>query len=99
MEGRIAVTPSFAAQRIEFSDDAKGRNSGGCGFCSGFGTTPTDLRMPFSTPLPYFAVVSSVQGVAPAGTFQYLPSKVSISSVQHFLIIWKFSSNAARLTA
>ena len=93
------MTFSRAAQRMEFSDDANGWNIGGCGFCSGFGTTPTDFRMPFSTPLPHFAVVSSVQGVAPAGTFQYLPSKVSISSVQHFLMIRKFSSKAARLAA
>jgi len=53
--------------------------------------------MPFSMPLPYFAVVSRSQGVAPAGTFQYLPSKVSISSVQHFLMICQFSSKASRL--
>ena len=32
-------------------------------------------------------MVSSVHGVAPAGTFQNLPSKVSISSVQHFLMM------------
>src|SRR5262249_60832833 len=78
--GRIAVTSSRAAQRIEFGDDANGRNTGGYGFCNGFGTTPTEVSMPFSTPLPYFNVVSRSQGVAPAGTFQYLPLNVSISS-------------------
>ena len=36
------MTPSRAAQRIEFGDDANGRNTGGYGFCNGFGTTPTD---------------------------------------------------------
>ena len=91
------MTPSRAAQRIEFGDDANGKNTGGYGFCNGFGTTPTEVSMPFSTPLPYFNVVSRSQGVAPAGTFQYLPSNVSISSVQHFLMICQFSSNASRL--
>ena len=57
------MTPSCAHQRIVFSELANGWKIGGCGFCSGFGTTPTDLRMPFSTPLPHFAVVSSVHGV------------------------------------
>ena len=69
----MAVTPFLAHQRIEFSEDANGWKIGGCGFCSGFGTTPTDLRTPFSTPLPHLAVVSSGQGVSPAGIFQYLP--------------------------
>jgi hypothetical protein len=73
------------------------RNTGGYGFCNGFGTTPTEVSIPFSTPLPYFTVVSRSQGVAPAGTFQYLPWNVSISSVQHFLMICQFSSNASRL--
>ena len=99
MGGRIAVTPFLAHQRIEFSEDANGWKIGGCGFCRGLGTTPTDLRMPFSTPLPHLAVVSSGQGVSPGGTFQNLPWKESISSVQHFLMIWKHSSKAARLAA
>ena len=54
------------------------------------------VKTPSLTPLPHFAVVSSVHGVGPAGTFQYLPSKVSISSVQHFLTMRKFSSKARR---
>ncbi len=43
-------------------------------------------------------MAQQTHGVAPAGTFQNLPSKVSISSVQHFLMICQFSSNASRLT-
>ena len=54
--------------------EANGWNSGGYGFCNGFGTTPTAVRMPSLTPLPYFSVVSSVQGVGPAGIFQNFPS-------------------------
>ena len=91
--------PSWAQKRTVLSELANGWNSGGCGFCNGFGTTPTDVRTPFSTPLPHFAVVSSVQGVGPAGTFQNVPSKVSISSVQHFLTMRKFSSKARRLAS
>src|SRR5947208_16316774 len=71
--GRIGVTPSLAHHRMVDSELANGWNSGGCGFCSGLGMTPTDFRMPFSTPAPYFAVVSTVHGVSPAGIFQYLP--------------------------
>jgi hypothetical protein len=93
----MGVMPSLAQKRTVFSELANGWNNGGCGFCKGFGTTPTDVRMPSFTPLPHFAVVSSVHGVGPAGTFQYLPSKVSISSVQHFLTMRKFSSKASRL--
>ena len=51
----MAVTSFLAHQRIEFSEDANGWKTGGCGFCSGFGTTPTAFRMPFSTPLPHLA--------------------------------------------
>src|SRR5256885_6953998 len=96
MGGRMGVMPSLAQNRTVFSELANGWNSGGWGFCSGLGTTPTEVRIPFSTPLPHLAVVSSVHGVGPAGTFQNLPSKVSISSVQHFFTIWKFSSKAER---
>ena len=56
-----------------FSELAKGWKIGGWGFCTGLGTTPTDLRMPFSTPAPHLSVASSVHGVSPAGIFQYFP--------------------------
>src|SRR5215470_19086424 len=97
--GRIAVTPFLAHQRIERSEEAKGWKIGGCGFCSGLGTTPTALRTPPSTPLPHLSVASSVHGVSPGGIFQYWPWKESISSVQAFLMMAKHSSNAARLAA
>jgi hypothetical protein len=72
MAGRIAVTPSSAHQRIELSELAKGWKIGGCGFCKGFGTTPTALMTPSSTPAPHFAVVSSVHGVGRGGIFPVL---------------------------
>ena len=56
------------------SELAKGWNKGGYGFCSGLGTTPTAVSIPFCTPLPHCAVVSSGHGVGPAGTFQNVPS-------------------------
>ena len=99
MGGRIAVTPFSAHQRIERSEEANGWKIGGCGFCRGFGTTPTAFRIPFSTPLPHLAVVSSGQGVSPGGIFQNLPWKDSISSVQAFLMMAKHSSKASRLAA
>ena len=55
------------------SEDAKGWKIGGCGFCTGLGTTLTALTMPSSTPLPHFVVASIVHGVSPGGTRQYLP--------------------------
>ena len=54
------------------SEEANGWKIGGCGFCRGFGTTPTALRMPSSTPLPHLAVASSAHGVSPGGIFQNL---------------------------
>src|SRR5271156_6368390 len=71
--GKIAVTPSCAHHLMLRSDDANGWKIGGCGFCTGFGTTETLRTMPLSTPPPHFAVASSVHGVSPGGTLQYLP--------------------------
>ncbi len=81
------------------SDEANGWNSGGCGFCTGLGTTDTARTMPSVTPPPYFAVASSVQGVSPAGTRQNLPSTERKSSVQARFTIWKHSSNASRFAS
>ena len=95
--GRIAVTPSRAHQRIVFSLDANGWKIGGCGFCSGFGTTPIWRTMSFaSTPAPHCFVASSAHGVPAGGICQYFPLNSSISSVHARLMIWKCSSNASR---
>src|SRR5947208_12914165 len=56
------------------SDDANGWKSGGCGFWSGFGTTPTARTTPSTTPAPYRRVDSRSHGVAPGGMRQYRPS-------------------------
>ena len=92
--------PSRAHQRIVRSEEANGWKIGGCGFCSGFGTTPTCRTMlSSSNPAPYSRVASMSHGVPSGGICQASPLYSIISSVQHLRMMLKCSSKAARLAA